>query len=98
MIQSTLNYRHVSTAVHLARMDSLSGTTECTLELVKDAIIFVQVAQLLTEVFVDIDRLDWLILHGDIPNLECKVITRQDVFSVFGEFDVRDGRDNLGKE
>jgi len=98
MIQSTLNYRHVSTPLCLVRMDSLSGTTECTLELVKDAIIFVQVAQLLTEMFVDIDRLDWLVLHGDIPNLECKVITRQDVFSVFGEFDVRDGRDNLGKE
>ena len=75
MIQSTLNYRHVSTAVHLARMDSLSGTTECTLELVKDAIILVQVAQLLTKMFVDIDRLDWLVLHGDIPNLQSKVIS-----------------------
>jgi hypothetical protein len=57
-------------------MDVLSGSTECTFKLVKDAIILVQVAQLLTEVFVDVDCLDWLVLHGDIPNLEREVVSR----------------------
>jgi len=57
-------------------MDVLSGSTESTFKLVKDAIILVQVAQLLTEMFVDIDRLDWFVLHSDIPNLECKVVSR----------------------
>jgi len=50
-------------------MDVLSGSAECTFKLVKDAIVLVQVTQLLTEVFVDVDRLDWLVLHSDIPDL-----------------------------
>jgi hypothetical protein len=82
----------------LVHQDSLSSSAECTFKLVKDAVIFVQVAQLLTEMFVDIDSLDWLVLHGNIPNLERKVITRQDVFAIFGEFDIRDGRNDFGKE
>ena len=40
---------------------------------------------------VNVDRLDWLVLHCDIPNLERQVIARQDVSAVFGEFDVGDG-------
>jgi len=57
-------------------MDVLSGAAESTFKLVKDAIILVQVTQLLTEVFVDIDRLDWFVLHGNIPNLQSEVVSR----------------------
>ena len=57
-------------------MDVLSGSAESTFKLVKDAIILVQVTQLLTEVFVDIDRLDWFVLHGNIPNLQSEVVSR----------------------
>lgn len=78
--------------------DSLSVTAECTFKLVKDTIILVQVAKLLTEMIMNVDSLDWFVLHGDIPNLERQVITRQDVSTVFGEFDIRDGRDDFGEE
>jgi hypothetical protein len=44
---------------------------------------------------VYVDRLDWLVLHVDVPNLEGKVVTRQDVSAVLGELDIRNGRDDL---
>ena len=69
MIQSTLNYRNVSTRLCLVRMDSLSGTAESTLELVKDAIILVQVTQLLPQVVMYVDRLYGFLLHRHIPDL-----------------------------
>lgn len=78
--------------------DSLSISAECTLKLVKDAIVLVQVAQLAPKMVVHIDRLDRFVLHIDVPNSQCQVVPRQDVSTVLGEFDIGDGRDDLGEE
>jgi len=77
---------------------SLSRTTERALELVKDAIVLVKVAQLLLQMLVDVDLPDRLLLVPDVPDLQSQVISRQNLVTVFGKFDVRDGRDDLGEE
>jgi hypothetical protein len=56
--------------------DSLSSTAESTFKFVKDAVVLVQITKLLTKVVVNVDRLDWLVLHGDIPDLESEIISR----------------------
>ena len=61
---------------------------ERALKLVKDAVVLVEVAQFLTQMVVDIDCLDRLVLHGDIPDFECEVIARQDVLSVLAKLHV----------
>jgi hypothetical protein len=45
-------------------------TTPYTLELIEDAIILVQIAQLPAEVIMDRNSFDWLRFHVDIPDLE----------------------------
>jgi len=47
---------------------------------------------------VDVDRLDGLVLHLDVPDLEREVVSREDEPSVFGELDVRDGGDDFREE
>jgi hypothetical protein len=47
---------------------------------------------------VDVDRLDGLVLHLDVPDLERQVVAREDESAVFRELDVGDGRDDLGEE
>lgn len=47
---------------------------------------------------MNIDRLDWLALHGNVPNLQGEVVARQDISAVPGELDVGNGRDDLGEE
>lgn len=79
-------------------MNSLVIAAPHTLKLVKDAVVLVKVAELPPEVVVNGDRLDRARIHVDVPNLERQVVTREDIAPVVGELDVRDGRDNLGKE
>jgi hypothetical protein len=80
------------------RLDSLASAAKGTLELVEYTVVLVQVTELLSEMVMDVDRLDWLALHCSVPDLECQVIPRQNVFSVLGELDIRNGRDDFGKE
>ena len=67
---------------------SLVVTTPHTLELVKDAIVLVEIAQLPAEVVMDRDRFQRSILHVDIPDLEVEVVARQDVSPVSTELHV----------
>lgn len=47
---------------------------------------------------VDVDRLDRLALHRRVPDLQCQVVPRQDIFAILGELDVGDGRDDFREE
>lgn len=80
------------------KLCSLSASTESALKLVKDAIILIQVTQLLLEVLVDVDLLDRLLLVPYIPDLQSQVISGEDVLTVLGEFDIGDGGDDFGEE
>jgi len=77
---------------------SRAVSAERALELVEDAVVLVQVAELSSQVVVDVDRLDRLALHGNVPDLQGEVIPRQDISAVPGKLDVGDGGDNLGEE
>ena len=55
---------------------SLVIATPYALELVEDAIVLIQVAQLAAEVVVDGDSLQWPVLHVDVPDLEIEVVAR----------------------
>lgn len=70
-------------------------TSPRAFKLVKDAVIFVQVAKLAPKMVMNWDGLQRSRLHVDIPDLEGKVVTREDVTTVMAELDVRDGRDDL---
>ena len=48
--------------------------------------------------FMNVDLLHGSLLITDIPNLECQVISGEDVVAVFRELDVRDGGDDFGEE
>ena len=63
-------------------------TAEGAFKLVENAIVLVQVAQLLSEVIVDVDGLDRLTLHRHVPYLQRQVIARQYVSAVARELDV----------
>jgi len=76
----------------------LARSTECTLEFVKDAVVLVQVTQLLLQVLVNVDLPHRLLLVPHIPDLERQVISRQDLVAVLGELHVGDGGDDLGEE
>ena len=64
----------------------------CALELVEDAVILIQVAELAPQMIVDGDGLDRPRLHVDVPDLERKVVTGEDVATVMAELD---GGDSL---
>lgn len=66
-------------------------TAPRALELIKDAVILIQIAQLPTQMIVDGDRLHRSILHVDVPDLQREVVTREDVPSIMAELDVGDG-------
>jgi len=68
------------------------------LELVENAVVFVEVAELPTEMIMNVDSLHRSTIHVHIPDLEAQVITRQDVPPVSAELDVGNRRDNLRKE
>ena len=68
------------------------------LELVENAVILVEVAELSTEMIMNVDRLHRSTIHVHIPDLEAQVITRQNVPPVSAELDVGNRRDNLRKE
>jgi hypothetical protein len=65
----------------------LAVTTPSTLELVEDAVVLIQITKLSTQVLVDVDLLHRCLFITDVPDLECQVISGQDVVAVFREFD-----------
>lgn len=73
----------------------LSVTAECALKLVKDAVILVEIAELVAQMIVNVDRLDWSALHVDIPDLERQVIARENIASILAEFHIRDRRNDF---
>lgn len=76
----------------------LSIAAEGALKLVKDAVVLVEVAQLVAEMIVDVDGLDGSALHVDVPDLQCEVVTRENVASILAELDIRDRRNNFREE
>jgi hypothetical protein len=42
--------------------------------------------------------LDRVAFHIDVPNLNCEVITRENVSTVVGKSDIGDGGDDFGEE
>lgn len=68
--------------------DSLVFTAPNTLELVEDTVVLVQIAELPPQVVVNWNRLHWLALHVDVPDLEVQVVARQDVSSIVAKLDV----------
>ena len=88
----------VEVVVVAARQDlSPVGSPE-GLELVKDAVIFIQIAQLRSQVLVDGDCLDRLGVHVHVPNLERQIVTRENIPTVARELDVGNRRDDLAEE
>lgn len=76
----------VSGPVSLAQgreKDGLSVSGKRALELVEDAIVLVQIAQLAPQMVVHVDRLDRTRLHVDIPDSQREVVAREDVSPVF---------------
>jgi hypothetical protein len=71
---------------------------ERALKFVENAVIFVQVTKLSTEVVMDANGLHWTGVHIDVPDLQRKVVAREDVSTVLAEPDVRDRRNNLREE
>jgi len=71
---------------------------ETTFKLVEDAVVFVEVAQLRTEMVMDLDRSKWMAVHIHIPDLESEVVAREDVAAVRRESDIRNGGDDFGEE
>ncbi|KAI3479668.1 hypothetical protein L1887_58289 [Cichorium endivia] len=90
--------KHVEVVVVAARQHLLAIGSPQRLELVKDAVVLVQVAQLGAQMVVDGDRLDRLVVHVDVPDLEREVVARQDVASVAAELDVGYAADDLAEE
>jgi hypothetical protein len=56
--------------------DSLSIPAERALKLVEYAIILVQVTKLLAQVIMNIDGLDGLVFHGNIPDFQSQIVSR----------------------
>lgn len=75
--------------------DILSVSAESALKLVKDTIVLVEIAQLVTKVVVDVDCLDRSALHVDVPDLQRKVVARENVASILAELDVGNGRNDF---
>lgn len=68
--------------------DSLVFPAPNTLELVEDTVVLIQIAKLPPQVVVNWNRLHWLALHVDVPDLEVQVVARQDVSTIVAELDV----------
>lgn len=71
MIQSTLGCCELALDADPPRV-----AAECALEFVKDAIVFIQIAELLSEVVVNVDRLDGFVFHGNIPDFQRQIVAR----------------------
>lgn len=89
---------HAEEVVVRAGEDGLVVVAPATFELVEDAVVFVQRAQLGAQVLVNGVRLDGLRLHVQVPHLDAEVVAREHVAARAREFHVRDARDDLREE
>lgn len=78
--------------------DILAISTEHHLKLVKDAVVFVRIAQTRAQVLVDWYRLDGLSFHVHVPDLDRQIISRKNVPAIMGEADVGNGGDDFGEK
>ena len=61
--------------------DSRVGPIPAALELVEDAVVLIEAAQLGAQVLVDGERLDRLRLHVQVPHFHRKIIPSDKIFS-----------------
>jgi hypothetical protein len=47
---------------------------------------------------MNIDSLYRLVIHIDIPNLQCQIISGKNISTIMTKVDIRDGRNNFRKE
>jgi len=90
--------KHPKEIVVAAGHDSRVGPVPAALELVEDAVVLIEAAQLGAQVLVDGERLDRLRLHVQVPHFHRKIIPRYHVATRVGELDVRDGGDDFREE
>ena len=80
-------------------MPSLPAVTaEVAFKLVEDKVAFVQIAQLGTQVLVDLNGLHRLAFHVNIPNLESQIVAGKDVAAITTELTITDGGNNFREE
>lgn len=89
---------HAEKVVVRARQDGLVVVAPAALELIEDAIILVQRAQLGAQVLMDRVRLDGLRLHVQVPHFNTEVVARQHISTRARKLHIRNTRNNLGKE
>ena len=89
---------HAEEVVVRAGEDGLVVIAPAALELVEDAVVLVQRAQLGAQVLVNGVRLDGLRLHVQVPHLDAEVVAREHVAARAREFHVGNARDDLRGE
>ena len=67
-------------------------------ELIKNALILVQLAELRLQGLEDLDGLDGLVGLLDVPDFDVEEVSGEDVSPVLREGDIADGGHNLGEE
>jgi len=83
--------KHAEEIVVRASHDGSIIAIPTALKLIKDAIVFVQRAQLGSQILMNSVGLDGLGLHMKVPNFDGQIVAGDHVSSRVGEFDVRYG-------
>lgn len=78
--------------------DGASVVADMTLKFVENTVVLVQVTELGTQMVVDVDGLDRLALHCDVPDLQGQVVSGDDISSVSAKLTIGNGRDDFRKE
>lgn len=89
---------HAEEVVVAAGHDRAVVAVPAALELVEDAVVLVQRAQLRAEVLVHRVRLDRLRLHVQIPHLNTQIVAGNHVPAGVAKLHVTDRADNLAEE
>jgi hypothetical protein len=88
----------VEVAVEEPSQEVVGARTGANRELVEDALVFVELAQLGLERFKNLDGFDRLVGHFDVPHLHVEEVSTKDVATVLGKGDVTDTRYDLREE
>jgi hypothetical protein len=78
--------------------DITAVTAEDHFKLIKNAVIFVRVAESRAKMLVYWDSLNRLTLHIHIPDLDGKVVARENIAAIVRETNVGNRRDDFGEE
>lgn len=68
------------------------------LEFVEDTVRFIEVAEMGSEVVMDLDSADGSVFHLDVPDLEREVVPGYDVSTVQGESHIGNGGNYFGEK